>query len=68
MKPTTRMRVRRPRSFLFMRLLFHCSDFADSEQQDILLAELGAVEETGNRALMHHRDPVGRPDDLLHIA
>ena len=27
-----------------------------------------AVEETGDAAFMHHRDPVADPDDLLHVA
>ena len=48
--PTTRIRTSRPRSFLFMCARPRAAErLADGEQQDVLLAELVALEHAGDR-------------------
>ena len=41
---------------------------ADRQLQHIMLAELAAVKEAADRALMHHGDAVADADHLLHVA
>ena len=64
--PTTRIRTSRLRSFLCKVPRLNC--VADGKLEHIVLAELAAIKESRNRALVHHRDAVADPDDLLHVA
>src|SRR5262245_34051551 len=65
--PTTMMRTRRPRSFLNIAVP-SVRTHADRELKHIVLAELGAIKEAADAALMHHRDAVADADHLLHVA
>src|SRR5262245_19307409 len=65
--PTTMMRTRRPRSFLYTRCPLTVA-LADGEFQHILLAELVPFKEAADAALMHDGDAVADADHLLHVA
>src|SRR5690348_9405433 len=69
--PTTMMRMKRPRSFLYNGCpsgTHHALAAADGEFQHILLAEPTPFKKTADAALMHDGDAVADADHLLHVA
>src|SRR5450631_2304556 len=64
--PTTRIRMRRPRSFLNMAVPNSWS--ADSKLHHVMLAELIALKFAADPAFMHDQDTIAHPDNLLHVA
>src|SRR5438270_12657611 len=65
--PTTRIRTRRPTSFLFMAET-SIDPVADGKPEHVLLAELRSLEQAADRPLVHHGNSVADPDDLFHVA
>src|ERR1700730_16662025 len=71
MAPTTRIRMRRPRSFfnmvVFSTWVFRIHGSADGELHHIMLAELLAVKSAADLSLMHDQDAVADANDLFHV-
>src|SRR5260221_105165 len=62
--PTTRMRMRRPRSFLNMSVHL----VPDCKLQYIRLTEILALEKSTDSPLLHDGDPVAHANPLFHVA